>query len=77
MGCLSQKLVFVLHAAELANGQAFAGSLQVFVANILFFTRLQALGSTLVRSGYGTMASNIFPGFFVSLCYRKSSCLRK
>lgn len=70
-------LVLVLHAAKLANSQTFAGSLQLFVAKVFIFSRLTAFGRGLVRAGHGTVARNIFFGFFVSLCrYRKSSFLR-
>jgi hypothetical protein len=73
-------LVLVLHAAKLANSQALAGGLQLLIAYVLLFARLQALGSAFMRCGYGPVFRNVFLNFFVAMfiCrYRKRSCLRK
>jgi hypothetical protein len=54
--------VLVLHAAKLANGQAFASRLQFFEANLLLFARFQALGRRFVRYGHRPVAGNVFLG---------------
>jgi hypothetical protein len=69
--------VLVLHAAKLANGDAFARRSQLFVADIFFLAGFTAFGSCLMGCGYGAVLDNVLLGFFVGLrCYRKRSCLR-
>ncbi|MBP9061832.1 MAG: hypothetical protein KBF98_16150, partial [Rhodoferax sp.] len=68
MGCskrVEMILVLVLHSAKLADGQTFAGGLQLFVAHIFLFTGLQALGRRFMRGSHGAVPGNVFPGFLV------------
>jgi len=72
--------VSVFHSAVFSHCQAFAGSLQVFHADIFLFARLQALGRGFMGSRHGPVPLNVFLGLFVAVlrvCYRKRSCARK
>jgi len=55
--------VCVLHAAELADGNAFARFFQLFVANVFALTGFTALGGSLVRGGDGAVFGDVFLGF--------------
>jgi hypothetical protein len=69
--------VRVLHAAELANGQAFASGLQFFVAKVFVFARLAALGRRSVGRSHGAVSGHVCLGVFGTLfCYGKRSYLR-
>jgi len=69
--------VHVLHTAKLANGQAFARGLQVFVALVFVLAGLQALGGGGVRYRNGAVPRNVFAGLFAGFSrYRKSSGIR-
>lgn len=58
--------MLMLHAAKLADGDPLARRLQGFVAGVLAFTGLTALGRCLVGGGHGTVFRNVLFGFFVS-----------
>jgi hypothetical protein len=71
--------VRVFHSAVFSHRQAFAGSLQVFDADILFFARLQAFGCGFMRGGHGPVPLHVFLGLLVAVLrvrYRKHSCQR-
>jgi hypothetical protein len=69
--------MLVFHATKLSDGDALAGYLEGFVAGVLAFARLTALGGGLVGGGHGTVFDHILFGFFVRFSrYRNSSCLR-
>ena len=57
--------VNVFHAAVFADGQPFASGLQLFFANLVFFTRFQAFGRGFVGGGHGAVALDVFLGFLV------------
>jgi hypothetical protein len=72
--------MLVLHATELANGQALASIEQIGVANLFTFARFQAFGSRFMGGRYGTVFGDIFFGFFAGMAisrYRNSSCSHK
>jgi hypothetical protein len=59
----------MFHTAALAQRQAFAGGLQIFLALVMLFARLQTFGRCLVRGCHGPVARNVLLGFFgVVLC---------
>jgi hypothetical protein len=67
----------VFHSTVFSHRQAFAGSLQVFDADIFLFARLQAFGGGFMGGGHGPMPLYIFLGLFLAVlrvCYRKHSC---
>ena len=57
----------VFHPAVFADGQPFASGLQFFFADLVFFTRLQALGRAFVGGGHGAVALDVFFGFLAVL----------
>ena len=70
--------MLVLHAAELANRQTFAGGLQFLVADIFTLASLAAFGGSFMGGCHGPVFGDVFPGFLVGFsCYGKRSCLHK
>jgi len=60
----------VFHTAKFANGQAFTGGLQRFVAHVFVFARLAALGCGGVCSGNGAVLGYVLLGLGITLfCY--------
>ena len=66
----------VFHPAVFANGQIAAGRLQVFLALVVVFTRLQALGGGFMGGRHGAVALNVGLGFFVAMAFgmREGTC---
>jgi hypothetical protein len=65
-------LMLVLHAAKLANGNTFAFKLQLFLAHLIGFASLQALGGVFMRHGHHPVTGDVFFGSLVKLsgrCY--------
>ena len=54
----------MFHATALAQRQAFASRLQLFLTLVLLFARFQAFGRRLVRGCHGPVARNVFLRFF-------------
>jgi hypothetical protein len=69
----------VFHSAVFSHCQAFAGSLQVFHADIFLFARFQAFGGGFMGGGHGPVPLDVFLGLFLAVlrvCYRKRSYQR-
>ena len=56
----------VLHAAELANGNAFARFGQLRIANVFTLAGFAALGGSLVRGGDGAVFGDVFLSFLLT-----------
>jgi hypothetical protein len=62
--------VLVLHTAHFAYRQAFAGGLQLGLANVFLFAALQTFGSRFVGGSHRAVAGNIFLTLFVAVFFR-------
>ena len=57
----------VLRSALFANRQTLASGLQLFLADLFFFTGFQAFGDSLMGHGHGPVALDVFFGFLVAM----------
>lgn len=57
----------VLHAAVFAYGKPLAGSLKFFFTDIRLFGRFKAFGSAFMGGSHGSVAADVFFGFFIGM----------
>jgi hypothetical protein len=65
-------LMLVLHAAKLANGNAFAFEQQLLLTHLVGFAGFQTLGGVFMRHGHDPVTGDVFFGGLVKLggsCY--------
>jgi hypothetical protein len=57
----------MLHAAKLANGQAFAGGLQFLVAESSFLPASRHLAAASCAKGHSAVTRDVFLGLLVTM----------